>query len=93
MTQLNTATQTNAASSEELAATAEEMSGQAEQLQQAIAFFKVDGGGAEVVQLVAKKPAKVGAKPAVVKRAAPKVAGNLALAPEAEVDEAQFTKF
>ena len=44
MNQLNQITQQNASSSEELAATAEEMSGQAENLQQLVGFFKVDGG-------------------------------------------------
>src|SRR5260221_7078747 len=43
MTQLNQVTQQNASSSEELAATAEEMSSQAQNLQQLVAFFKVDG--------------------------------------------------
>jgi methyl-accepting chemotaxis protein len=43
MTQLDKATQQNASASEELAATAEELSGQASQLQQTVAFFKVDG--------------------------------------------------
>lgn len=41
VTQLSKATQTNAASSEELAATAEEMLGQVQQLERAVAFFKV----------------------------------------------------
>jgi methyl-accepting chemotaxis protein len=41
MGQLNQLTQQNASSSEELAATAEEMSGQAQNLQQLVAFFKV----------------------------------------------------
>jgi methyl-accepting chemotaxis protein len=43
MTQLNQVTQQNASSSEELAATAEEMSSQAQNLQQLVAFFKVEG--------------------------------------------------
>jgi methyl-accepting chemotaxis protein len=43
MNQLNQITQQNASSSEELAATAEEMSSQATQLQNLMAFFKVDG--------------------------------------------------
>jgi len=43
MGQLSQATQHNASSSEELAATAQEMSNQAEQLQQSMAFFKLDG--------------------------------------------------
>ncbi len=51
MGQLNKATQQNASASEELAATAEEMGGQANQLQELMGFFKVDGGS----------PAKVGA--------------------------------
>ena len=41
MGQLNRATQQNASSSEELAATAEEMGGQAAQLQELMAFFKL----------------------------------------------------
>jgi len=41
--QLDKAAQQNASGSEELAATAEELSGQAMQLQQVMAFFKVDG--------------------------------------------------
>jgi len=44
VTQLSQITQQNASSSEELAATAEEMSSQAENLQQIVAFFKLDGG-------------------------------------------------
>ena len=42
MTQLNQITQQNASSSEELAATSEEMSGQAQQLQELMAFFTID---------------------------------------------------
>jgi methyl-accepting chemotaxis protein len=42
VTQLSQTTQQNASSSEELAATSEEMSSQAEQLQQTMAFFKLD---------------------------------------------------
>lgn len=45
MRQLDKATQQNAASSEELAATAEELNGQATQLQQAVAFFKLEDNG------------------------------------------------
>jgi len=41
--QLDKAAQQNASGSEQLAATAEELSGQAMQLQQVMAFFKVDG--------------------------------------------------
>jgi len=42
MGQLDQATQQNASASEELAATAEELSAQATQLQQAVAFFRLD---------------------------------------------------
>lgn len=44
VTQLSQITQQNASSSEELAATAEEMSSQAENLQQLVAFFKMEAG-------------------------------------------------
>lgn len=43
MEELNKITQTNASASEELAATSEEMSGQSQNLQDMMAFFKVDG--------------------------------------------------
>ena len=59
MTQLNKATQQNASASEELAATSEELSGQAEQLQQSIAFFNIDGGGAEGAMDVGRRPASM----------------------------------
>jgi len=42
MTQLSKATQQNASASEELAATSEELSNQAGQLQEAVAFFRLD---------------------------------------------------
>jgi len=45
MGQLNQITQQNASASEELAATSEEMSGQAMQLQELMAFFKIDAHG------------------------------------------------
>lgn len=44
MSQLDKATQQNASASEELAATAEELNGQADQLIQAVAFFKIEAG-------------------------------------------------
>jgi len=43
MEQLNSITQQSASSSEELASTSEEMSGQAQQLQQLMTFFKIEG--------------------------------------------------
>ena len=51
MGQLSKATQQNASASEELAATSEELSGQAQQLQESVAFFNVEGEAAP-----AKKP-------------------------------------
>jgi methyl-accepting chemotaxis protein-1 (serine sensor receptor) len=47
MGQLSKATQQNASASEELAATSEELSGQAQQLQQSVAFFVLSGEDAE----------------------------------------------
>jgi len=44
MDQLNQATQQNASASEELAAASEEMSGQAQQLQELMAFFRLEDG-------------------------------------------------
>jgi methyl-accepting chemotaxis protein len=55
VTQLSQITQQNASSSEELAATAEEMSSQAENLQQLVAFFKVEGGAERDVVVEAKR--------------------------------------
>jgi len=43
MGQLSRATQQNAAASEELAATSDALSDQAQQLQESVAFFKIDG--------------------------------------------------
>jgi methyl-accepting chemotaxis protein len=54
MGQLNQITQQNASSSEELAATAEEMNGQAQALQQLVAFFKLGAG--QAVPLPAGQP-------------------------------------
>ena len=42
---LDRVTQQNAAAAEQMAATANELSGQAQQLQTAVAFFKIDGAG------------------------------------------------
>jgi methyl-accepting chemotaxis protein len=70
MGQLNKATQQNASSSEELAATAEEMGGQAGQLQELMAFFKVgdQGGGSSRSASRSARPlakvAKAGARKA-----------------------------
>ncbi len=60
MGQLSKATQQNASASEELAATSEELSGQAQQLQQSVAFFKTGNGspvgsGRKVVTMVERR--------------------------------------
>ena len=92
VTQLNKATQVNAASSEELAATAEEMSGQVQQLESAVGFFKLgaDDEPASVVSMRAK-PAHAGVshkRPLAVR-----TAGNLALAAQNEPNPANFARF
>ncbi len=59
MGQLNQTTQQNASASEELSATAEEMSGQAQQLQQMMAMFRVgDSEAAAPAPSPARQPAK-----------------------------------
>ena len=84
MRQLDKATQQNAASAEQLAATSEELNGQATQLQQAVAFFKLDansvkagagaGGGAAAAgyRKPSRPAAKTGFNKVVVKTAADK---------------------
>jgi methyl-accepting chemotaxis protein len=88
VTQLNKATQTNAASSEELAATAEEMSSQAQRLQQAVAFFRLEGDGADPVR---GRQGQAGG--GTHQRSSFPVDGNLAMVAEVEPDQAQFTRF
>ena len=66
MGQLSKATQQNASASEELAATAEEMGGQAGQLTELMAFFKIDHrSGSQATRPAAlAAPRNVGARPA-----------------------------
>jgi methyl-accepting chemotaxis protein len=78
MEQLNQITQQNASASEELAATAEEMSGQAMQLQELMAFFKVDAS------------ATPAARAPIAARAAPKKAVPQL---KALTNEASFVRF
>lgn len=92
MSQLSQTTQRSASASEELAATSEEMSGQAQQLQQAIAFFKV------TAQSATASAAPAGAVKTTRKAPAPTPkpvgtgqAGDVA--PSAPVEEAQFVRF
>jgi methyl-accepting chemotaxis protein len=74
-----------------LAATAEEMSSQAEQLQQLMAFFKLDAATHAKAVNVAHKPdlRPVAKKQPGIK----KMASSLALATEGAPDEAHFTRF
>ena len=65
MGQLNQTTQQNASASEELSATAEEMSGQAQQLQQMMAMFRVGAGEASAAALAAARQAAKPARKAV----------------------------
>jgi methyl-accepting chemotaxis protein len=89
--QLNQTTQQNASSSEELAATSEEMSSQAEQLQQTMTFFKVEGSGHGRAAAPRKSAS---AKPVAAKRPAFKTGGaQAALAAGGEIDESVFSKF
>ncbi|MBI5005499.1 MAG: MCP four helix bundle domain-containing protein [Nitrosomonadales bacterium] len=85
MSQLNQITQQNASSSEELAATAEEMSSQAENLQQLVGFFKVDG----VVAAPVARPAGKGSA-AHVAEAKQVISRAMASSP---VDESNFQRF
>jgi methyl-accepting chemotaxis protein len=90
--QLSQTTQQNASSSEELAATAEEMSNQAEQLQQTMAFFRVAVTAQMRIASAARKGAP-GLKPAPMKQSGARPVAGLALASEAELDDAHFTRF
>jgi methyl-accepting chemotaxis protein len=76
MVQLNQITQQSASSSEELAATAEELSKQSQNLQQLVAFFKVEAGDSEADHA----PAPRAAAPARPVHAAPRPVAHPALA-------------
>ncbi|OIQ50195.1 Methyl-accepting chemotaxis protein I [Pseudodesulfovibrio hydrargyri] len=70
--QLDNVIQQNASASEEMASTCEELAGQGQHLQEVMAFFHVDGGGARygsTTKVVKRKPAPALApgKPAPVK--------------------------
>lgn len=57
--QLNQVVQQNASAAEEMSSTSEELSSQAMQLQEAIAFFKIDKDGTRRTEKVAKKTTKI----------------------------------
>ena len=96
MSQLSRLTQQNASASEELAATSQEMSGQAQQLQQTMAFFKVSDGAAArdeavVVAPVSKRsPAKRSGVP--VRGPAPFAADGAVEREEAHASEERHSK-
>ena len=93
VSQMNQTTQQNSAASEELAATAAEVSGQAEQLQQAMRFFKIHTASAGVT--VKAPPRRVAAPQAgtAMRGPRPKLTVSHALANGAAPDEAHFGKF
>jgi methyl-accepting chemotaxis protein len=78
ISQLSQTTQQNASSSEELAATAEEMSGQVQQLQQTMAFFKIQASGHQVHKSVAinHNPSRATSTGAVHARISARKSGN-----------------
>ena len=88
MSQLNQTTQQNASASEELSATAEEMSGQAQQLQQMMAMFRVDEGGAQAAPAPARQPAKA-SRSKVVKARRREEAPAVGLG----LDDAEFVRY
>lgn len=92
MTQLSQTTQQNASASEELAATSEEMSGQAQQLQQAIAFFKI---GSHTTASIPTPSAKGKPRAALKPASRNDMASSAALQSEApaQPDPAQFVRF
>ncbi|WP_292937674.1 nitrate- and nitrite sensing domain-containing protein [Noviherbaspirillum sp.] len=93
MAQLSQVTQQNASSSEELAATAEEMSGQAEQLQQTMSFFKLEGLAGERETEPRRHAAKAPARTPARRLDGDRVRRSVALATDAALEEAQFTRF
>ena len=91
MVQLNQLTQQNASSSEELAATSEEMSGQAEQLQQMMAFFKIDGTDAQNAGAAGRGVARAARQP--VARLPTHAVAQPALASAQVLAQKDFVKF
>jgi methyl-accepting chemotaxis protein len=96
MDQLNSVTQQNAAASEELAATSEEMTGQAEMLQQMMAFFTLAASEAKATSPGRPAPRSSGAAPAEAARArAPRSSKGSGRAADASsgIDESHFGRF
>ncbi len=90
MGQLNQITQQNASASEELAATAEEMSGQANNLQQLMAFFNVGNGHQATRATAVRQGANVAATATATKAPATQTRKAQGLN---GVDESQFARF
>ncbi|BCG63813.1 MAG: methyl-accepting chemotaxis protein [Methyloprofundus sp.] len=99
MGQLDSATQQNASGSEQLAATAEEMSGQAAQLQQVVAFFRIDVDQATNFSKPAPTPKTSRKKPVKIQKAAisaqpvVKAAPSKAALTQSDIDFNDFEKF
>ncbi|WAR46857.1 methyl-accepting chemotaxis protein [Methylomonas rapida] len=91
MRQLDKATQQNAASAEELAATAEELNGQAAQLQQAVAFFKLDNSSGRSAFSGRPPAASRGAR--TTPKAKPIMAGHKGAGTSLDFDDADFERF
>jgi methyl-accepting chemotaxis protein len=105
MSNLNSATQQNASASEELSATAEELSGQAGQLQEMMAFFRLeDASGSRAAPPAARprsralpagraEPAAFEARSARAPRDGGMPSRSRELAAAGDVDEASFGRF
>ncbi|ANE55410.1 methyl-accepting chemotaxis protein [Methylomonas sp. DH-1] len=95
MRQLDKATQQNAASAEELAATAEELNGQATQLQQVVAFFKLDANARKNQGSGRGNSSGRSPRPAAKPSRAPKPNVSAAGTAESSLDfnEADFERF
>ncbi|PZT90267.1 MAG: methyl-accepting chemotaxis protein, partial [Sphingomonas sp.] len=69
--QLDTVTQQNASASEQITSTSEELAGQANELQQSIAFFRVEHAHGNRRPAATRKPAAPRAKAPAASRAKP----------------------
>ncbi len=83
MQQLDSTIQGNAAAADELASTASELSNQAVQLQDSVAFFKLDTGRpAGRGRATVAAPKRPGAKPPALPKSAPRQSTRRAVAPK-----------
>ncbi|MDT7835393.1 methyl-accepting chemotaxis protein [Aquabacterium sp. OR-4] len=101
MGHLNSATQQNASASEELSATAEELSGQAAQLQEMMAFFKLQGdaGGGHAPRAAGRSESVRQAAPRMAEQSSARSSSGQGgmrwsrASGHAAVDEAAFGRF